>query len=65
MKLQYSMAHEPLLDTSTRETLVANLKNAGIRKIWIAGFFSGKMVDLEELKRAKAFAEWHGLEVVQ
>src|SRR5947209_8237573 len=63
MKLQYSMAHEPLLDTSTRDALVANMKKAGIQKIWIAGFFSGKMVDIEELKQAKAFAEQHGLEV--
>ncbi|MFD2333626.1 hypothetical protein ACFSR7_30570 [Cohnella sp. GCM10020058] len=63
MKLQYSMAHEPLLDTATRDDLIANIKNAGIEKIWIAGFFSGKMVDIEELKEAKAFAELHGLEV--
>ncbi|MFC5406219.1 hypothetical protein [Cohnella soli] len=63
MKLQYSMAHEPLLDISTRDVLIANIKKAGIEKIWIAGFFSGKMVDIEELKQAKAFAELHGLEV--
>lgn len=63
MKLQYSMAHEPLLDLGTRESLIANMKHAGIEKIWIAGFFSGKLVDMEELKQAKAFAESHGLEV--
>ncbi|SFB45362.1 hypothetical protein SAMN05216312_108303 [Cohnella sp. OV330] len=63
MKLQYSMAHEPLLDASTRDALIENIKNAGIEKIWIAGFFSGKMVDIEELKQAKAFAELHGLAV--
>ncbi|QGQ99684.1 hypothetical protein EHS13_34905 [Paenibacillus psychroresistens] len=63
MKLQYSMAHEPLLDTATRDALVANMKRAGIQKIWIAGFFSGKMVDIEELKEAKAFVEHNGLEV--
>ncbi|RKP58288.1 hypothetical protein D7Z26_01975 [Cohnella endophytica] len=63
MKLQYSMAHEPLLDVNSRDTLVANMKKAGIEKIWIAGFFSGNMVDIEELKQAKAFAESHGLEV--
>ncbi|CAK4867090.1 unnamed protein product [Aphanomyces euteiches] len=39
------------------------MKKAGIQKIWIAGFYSGKMVDIEELKQAKAFAELHGLEV--
>ncbi|MDG0793880.1 hypothetical protein OMP38_25935 [Cohnella ginsengisoli] len=63
MKLQYSMAHEPLLDAATRDDLIANIRRAGIEKIWIAGFFSGKMVDIEELKQAKAFAELHGLEV--
>lgn len=63
MKLQYSMAHEPLIDRATRDALVERMKEAGIQKIWIAGFFSGKMVDLEELKEAKAFAESHGFEV--
>ncbi|GGD52397.1 hypothetical protein [Paenibacillus nasutitermitis] len=63
MKLHYSMAHEPLLDRTGRDELIANMKKAGIQKIWIAGFFSGKMVDMEELKEAKAFAEAHGFEV--
>ncbi|MDI4645816.1 hypothetical protein [Cohnella hashimotonis] len=63
MKLHYSMAHEPLLDLSTRDALVANMKKAGIEKIWIAGFFSGDMIDLEELKQAKDFAEQNGLEI--
>ncbi|MDG0791725.1 hypothetical protein OMP38_13230 [Cohnella ginsengisoli] len=63
MKLQYSMAHEPLIDRAARDALVEQMKEAGIQKIWIAGFFSGKMVDLDELKEAKAFAESHGFEV--
>ncbi|MDG0789421.1 hypothetical protein OMP38_00075 [Cohnella ginsengisoli] len=63
MKMHYSMAHEPLLELSTRDALVANMKKAGIEKIWIAGFLSGDMIDLEELKQAKAFAEQNGLEV--
>ncbi|CAI6086762.1 hypothetical protein [Cohnella sp. JJ-181] len=63
MKLQYSMAHEPLIDRATRDELVERMKQAGIQKLWIAGFFSGKMVDIEELKEAKAFAESHGFEV--
>lgn len=63
MKMHYSMAHEPLLDESTRDAWVANMKKAGIEKIWIAGFFSGDMIDLEALKQAKAYAEQNGLEV--
>ncbi|MFD2334121.1 hypothetical protein ACFSR7_33140 [Cohnella sp. GCM10020058] len=63
MKMHYSMAHEPLLELSSRDGLVANMKKAGIEKIWIAGFFSGDMVDLEALKQAKAYAEQNGLEV--
>lgn len=63
MKMHYSMAHEPLLELTTRDALVANMKKAGIEKIWIAGFFSGDMVDLEELMQAKAYAEQNGLEV--
>ncbi|MFC5404300.1 hypothetical protein [Cohnella soli] len=63
MKLHYSIFHEPLLDKTTREKLAEQMKNAGIQKLWMAGFFSGKMVDIEELKEAKAFAEAHGFEV--
>ncbi|REE68108.1 hypothetical protein A8990_13837 [Paenibacillus taihuensis] len=63
MKLNYSMEHKPLLDVSSRDRLIELMKDAGIEKIWIAGFFSGKMIDIEELKQAKAFAERHGLEV--
>lgn len=63
MKMHYSMTHEPLLELSTRDALVANMKKAGIEKVWIAGFFSGDMVDLEALKQAKAYAEQNGLEV--
>ncbi|NBD22286.1 hypothetical protein [Paenibacillus glycinis] len=63
MKLNYSMEHGPLLDVASRDRLIGLMKDAGIRKIWIAGFFSGKMIDAEELKQAKAFAEQHGLEV--
>lgn len=63
MKLNYSMAHLPLLDIASRDHLIGLMKDAGIEKIWIAGFFSGKLVDIEELKEAKAFAEQHGLEV--
>ncbi|MDI4647354.1 hypothetical protein [Cohnella hashimotonis] len=63
MKLQYSMAHEPLLDPATRDALAEQMKAAGIQKVWIAGFYSGKMVDPDELKEAKAFAESYGFEV--
>ncbi|AZN41471.1 hypothetical protein [Paenibacillus albus] len=63
MKLNYSMTHLPLLHVASRERLIGLMKDAGIEKIWIAGFFSGKMIDIEELKAAKAFAESHGLEV--
>jgi len=63
MKLQYSIAHEDLLDVTKRDALMTNMKQAGIEKIWVAGFYSGKMVDIEELKQVKAFAEGHGLEV--
>lgn len=63
MKLNYSMEHKPLLDVDSRDRLIGLMKDAGIKKIWIAGFFSGKMIAIEELKQAKAFAEQHGLEV--
>ncbi|SDW05925.1 hypothetical protein [Paenibacillus sp. CF384] len=63
MKLNYSMTHLPLLDAASRDRLIGHMKDAGIEKVWIAGFFSGKMIDIEELKEAKAFAEQHGLEV--
>ncbi|MBM7566193.1 hypothetical protein [Paenibacillus sacheonensis] len=63
MKLNYSMEHRPLLDVDARDRLIGLMKDAGIRKVWIAGFFSGKMIDTAELIEARAFAERHGLEV--
>jgi hypothetical protein len=63
MKLHYSLVHDQMMDAATRDTLIDQMKKAGIEKIWLLGFLFGGMMNVEELKQAKAIAEQNGLEV--
>ncbi|MEX2758116.1 MAG: hypothetical protein Q6365_022265 [Candidatus Sigynarchaeota archaeon] len=64
MKLHYSIPAKLVLDPQRRSTMLDMLRNAGVAKLWLHGYFFGHFdAPLGELVEARAVLERHGFEV--